>query len=114
MTTTRNTNTPAAGRSRPVVVAVAVAITAIAGSEPASSNRARATQQKPTIVLVHGGWADSSGWNSQVSALQRRGYPVIAPANRSVASPLTPRTCAASSRRSRGRSCSSAIPTAAP
>ena len=34
-----------------------------------------------TIVLVHGAWADSSGWNAQVAALQRRGYPVIAPAN---------------------------------
>jgi pimeloyl-ACP methyl ester carboxylesterase len=32
-------------------------------------------------VLVHGGWADSSGWNSEVTALQKRGYPVIAPAN---------------------------------
>ena len=32
-------------------------------------------------MLVHGGWADSSGWNSEVTALQRLGYPVIAPAN---------------------------------
>jgi pimeloyl-ACP methyl ester carboxylesterase len=32
-------------------------------------------------VLVHGGWADSSGWSTEVSALQRLGYPVIAPAN---------------------------------
>jgi pimeloyl-ACP methyl ester carboxylesterase len=39
------------------------------------------TAQQPTIVLVHGGWADSSGWNEQVSRLQRLGYPVIAPAN---------------------------------
>ena len=36
---------------------------------------------EPTIVLVHGGWADSSGWNQQIARLQRRGYPVIAPAN---------------------------------
>jgi hypothetical protein len=27
----------------------------------ASSERPRATQEKPTVVLVHGGWADSSG-----------------------------------------------------
>jgi pimeloyl-ACP methyl ester carboxylesterase len=32
-------------------------------------------------VLVHGGWADASGWNSEVTALERLGYPVIAPAN---------------------------------
>jgi pimeloyl-ACP methyl ester carboxylesterase len=81
MTTARNINPR---RRRPVAagaVAVALAIMAIAGSALASSPPARATQTKPTIVLVHGGWADSSGWNSEVSALQRRGYPVIAPAN---------------------------------
>lgn len=36
---------------------------------------------KPTIVFVHGGWADSSGWNAEIAAFQREGYPVIAPAN---------------------------------
>jgi pimeloyl-ACP methyl ester carboxylesterase len=36
---------------------------------------------KPTIVLVHGGWADSSGWNDEIASLQKKGYPVIAPAN---------------------------------
>jgi pimeloyl-ACP methyl ester carboxylesterase len=33
------------------------------------------------VVFVHGGWADSSGWNSEIAALQKKGYPVIAPAN---------------------------------
>jgi pimeloyl-ACP methyl ester carboxylesterase len=39
-------------------------------------------------VLVHGGWADSSGWNAEVTKLEQLGYPVIAPANplRSLAS----------------------------
>jgi pimeloyl-ACP methyl ester carboxylesterase len=36
---------------------------------------------KPTIVFVHGGWADSSSWNQEITNLERRGYPVIAPAN---------------------------------
>jgi pimeloyl-ACP methyl ester carboxylesterase len=36
---------------------------------------------RPTIVFVHGGWADSSGWNQEITNLDRRGYPVIAPAN---------------------------------
>ena len=36
---------------------------------------------KPTIVLVHGGWDNSSGWNAVVTELQQQGYPVIAPAN---------------------------------
>ncbi|MGH3392798.1 MAG: alpha/beta hydrolase [Actinomadura sp.] len=29
---------------------------------------------KPTVVLVHGAWADTSSWNSEVNALQRAGY----------------------------------------
>ena len=36
---------------------------------------------KPTIVFVHGGWADSSGWNQEITNLERRGFTVIAPAN---------------------------------
>lgn len=36
---------------------------------------------KPTVVLVHGAFADASGWNAEISYLQRHGYPVLAPAN---------------------------------
>jgi len=36
---------------------------------------------KPTIVLVHGAFADASGWNGVAARLIRDGYPVIAPAN---------------------------------
>ncbi|MER5753251.1 alpha/beta hydrolase [Streptomyces sp. NPDC002088] len=36
---------------------------------------------KPTIVLVHGAFADASSWNGVVERLERRGYTVIAPAN---------------------------------
>ena len=36
---------------------------------------------KPTIVFVHGGWADSSSWNQEITNLERRGFSVIAPAN---------------------------------
>ncbi|MEV4542023.1 alpha/beta fold hydrolase [Micromonospora echinaurantiaca] len=35
----------------------------------------------PTIVLVHGAFADSSSWNEVVARLRRRGYPVTAVAN---------------------------------
>jgi len=42
---------------------------------------ARETASKPTIVLVHGAWADASGWNGVVQRLQADGYTVIAPAN---------------------------------
>ncbi|MEU2601731.1 alpha/beta hydrolase [Streptomyces hirsutus] len=40
-----------------------------------------ATTTKPTIVLVHGAFADASSWNGVVERLERRGYTVIAPAN---------------------------------
>src|SRR5436190_22186231 len=35
----------------------------------------------PTIVLVHGAFADGSSWNGVIERLQRQGYTVIAPAN---------------------------------
>ncbi|PKR87431.1 alpha/beta hydrolase [Pleomorphomonas diazotrophica] len=48
---------------------------------------AAAQPAKPTIVLVHGAFADSSSWNGVIAALQSKGYPVVAAANplRSVA-----------------------------
>ena len=36
---------------------------------------------KPTIVLVHGAFADSSSWNGVIAPLRGQGYPVIAVAN---------------------------------
>ncbi|WP_228396216.1 alpha/beta fold hydrolase [Streptomyces sp. RB17] len=36
---------------------------------------------KPTIVLVHGAFADGSSWNGVIERLERRGYRVMAPAN---------------------------------
>jgi pimeloyl-ACP methyl ester carboxylesterase len=31
----------------------------------------------PTIVLVHGAWADATGFDAEIRALRDRGYPVI-------------------------------------
>ncbi|GAB2519192.1 alpha/beta hydrolase [Nocardia heshunensis] len=36
---------------------------------------------KPTIVLVHGAWADAAGWTPVVAELQKAGFPVKAPPN---------------------------------
>jgi pimeloyl-ACP methyl ester carboxylesterase len=52
------------------------------GSEPAGT----ATEQtprpaKPTVVLVHGAFADSSSWNGVIEKLEGDGYLVIAVAN---------------------------------
>jgi pimeloyl-ACP methyl ester carboxylesterase len=46
--------------------------------------RAQATSTKPTIIFVHGIWADGSSWADQITALQAKGYPVI-----SVQNPIT-------------------------
>src|SRR3712207_4665089 len=37
--------------------------------------------RKPTVVLVHGAFADSSSWNGVITRLRRDGYPVIGVAN---------------------------------
>jgi pimeloyl-ACP methyl ester carboxylesterase len=35
---------------------------------------------EPTIVLVHGAFADGSSWDGVIERLQRKGYTAIAPA----------------------------------
>ncbi len=67
------------------ILALAIASTAVVTSILVS-NTARASTghdntPKPTIVLVHGAWADASGWNEVTNRLQRGGFTVIAPAN---------------------------------
>ena len=47
----------------------------------ATSITGHAESTKPTIVLVHGAFADSSSWNLVVSRLEKDGYPVLAVAN---------------------------------
>lgn len=42
---------------------------------------AQAQSAKPTVVLVHGAFADSSSWNGVIAILERDGYKVVAAAN---------------------------------
>ena len=35
----------------------------------------------PTVVLIHGAFADASSWNGVITRLQNKGVPVTAPAN---------------------------------
>jgi pimeloyl-ACP methyl ester carboxylesterase len=46
-----------------------------------SSTPGTGTTAKPTVVLVHGAFADSSSWNGVISRLHQDGYPVIGVAN---------------------------------
>lgn len=55
------------------------ATVAVAGALLAGS--AFAQSAKPTVVLVHGAFADSSSWNGVISILHKDGYKVVAAAN---------------------------------
>ncbi|SDX27787.1 Pimeloyl-ACP methyl ester carboxylesterase [Geodermatophilus africanus] len=46
-----------------------------------TSSTLDARAAKPTVVLVHGAFADSSSWNGVIARLRRDGYPVIGVAN---------------------------------
>ncbi|WP_369138723.1 alpha/beta fold hydrolase [Modestobacter versicolor] len=40
-----------------------------------------AAEEKPTVVLVHGAFAESASWNGVIEQLRGEGYPVVAVAN---------------------------------
>jgi len=67
------------------VLAVAAALLCLLGltvggqAAPSASAQQR-PEPKPTVVLVHGAFADASSWNGVVTRLQKRGYTVVAPA----------------------------------
>src|ERR1700756_1910608 len=81
-------------RTRLIIMAAVLALAGLlatagqAGSAPAATVGAEkaaavtgAGSAKPTIVLVHGAWADSGSWNAVIGFLQRAGYTVYAPPN---------------------------------
>lgn len=72
-----------AGRSQPIrsLLTGVLIVAVLSGWAIAASPARAAAQSKPTVVLVHGAFADASGWSKVIGRLQRRGYPVIAPAN---------------------------------
>jgi pimeloyl-ACP methyl ester carboxylesterase len=61
---------------RLAMLAVALLVPVLSSSAAVASSPA-----KPTVVLVHGAFADASGWSGVIERLEDRGYPVIAPAN---------------------------------
>jgi pimeloyl-ACP methyl ester carboxylesterase len=70
---------------RPAVLATALALIILAAvpliSITPSNASPRPGSTKPTIVLVHGAWADASSWDQVIPILQREGYTVDAPPN---------------------------------
>ncbi|WP_431918850.1 alpha/beta hydrolase [Nonomuraea jabiensis] len=61
-----------------VVISVAVLV---GGSAAAQAESAASRAPKPTVVLVHGAFADASGFNDTIALLQAAGFPTVAPAN---------------------------------
>jgi hypothetical protein len=74
-------------RLRPITAAVIAAIAGLViplsqiASAGASEAAAVGDGPKPTIVLVHGAWADTSSWDGVIQRLQADGYTVYAPPN---------------------------------
>ncbi|WP_406424068.1 alpha/beta hydrolase [Streptomyces sp. NBC_00873] len=66
-------------RAHITVAGCALALCASAAAPAAAEGDTTVT--KPTVVLVHGAFADGSSWNGVISRLERSGYTVIAPAN---------------------------------
>ncbi|KGE01317.1 alpha/beta hydrolase [Rhizobium sp. YS-1r] len=58
-----------------------LALAATIGTAAATFGQAAEPRTKPTIVLVHGAFAESSSWNGVIQALAKDGYTAIAAAN---------------------------------
>ena len=62
-------------------VAALVALFLVGADGPAGAKSQADQSPRPTIVLVHGDWADASSWTSVIERLQKRGFNVVAPPN---------------------------------
>jgi pimeloyl-ACP methyl ester carboxylesterase len=70
--------------TRMVAAAALIAVVGLSGVAAAGASADDSGDRhepKPTIVLVHGAFADASGWNDVITRLDALGYPTIAPAN---------------------------------
>jgi len=63
------------------VLALVVGLFALGAGGSAGANSRSDRSPRPTIVLVHGDWADGSSWTSVIKRLQDRGFTVVAPPN---------------------------------
>ena len=74
---------PARSKWRGLMATMSIALAFIVLSQM-NANAQSSGNDKPTIVFVHGIWADGSCWTTQIAALQAEGYNVL-----SVQNPLT-------------------------
>jgi pimeloyl-ACP methyl ester carboxylesterase len=66
-----------------LIIAALVIVPTFASAQPGAGAQSQhgPSGPKPTVVLVHGGWADASSWDSVITILQNEGYTVDAPPN---------------------------------
>jgi pimeloyl-ACP methyl ester carboxylesterase len=66
-----------------VIAAIADLVIPLSQIASASKTKAAAAgdRPKPTIVLVHGAWTNTSSWDGVIQRLQADGYTVYAPPN---------------------------------
>jgi pimeloyl-ACP methyl ester carboxylesterase len=72
-----STGNIAGGLAAAAVAALALTLGTTASAAEQSSSPANAPTTKPTIVLVHGAWADTSSFAPVTKELQRDGYTVL-------------------------------------
>src|SRR5215510_2567212 len=58
-----------------------VALFSLSAAVSAGADSRGGSGPRPTIVLVHGDWADASSWNSVIKRLQNKGFTAVAPPN---------------------------------
>jgi pimeloyl-ACP methyl ester carboxylesterase len=78
------TQKSAGPRLRALLIAPVLALVALFSLGPgglADANLQVGGGPRPTIVLVHGDWADGSSWTRVIERLQNRGFTVVAPPN---------------------------------
>jgi pimeloyl-ACP methyl ester carboxylesterase len=71
-------------RRRALLIAPVLALVALfslGAGGPAGARSQADKGPRPTIVLVHGDWADASSWISVIARLQDKGFTVVAPPN---------------------------------
>ncbi len=61
-----------------ILVAALLLLSALSAATRANASEA-SSPQKPTIVLVHGAWGGSSGWDQVVAGLHKDGYSTATP-----------------------------------
>jgi len=68
-------------RIRKAAGTIVVMIAVVLGLSFTPAGAEARSTARPTIVFVHGAFADAGSWAGSIRDLQVRGYPVIAPAN---------------------------------